>query len=192
MRADSIAFLLVGIGIGFGAMYPMMKKKAPEIVRAEPVPFVPSAAPGEPAPQPVDQRRVAQLEAAVKTNPKDFDSLIELGFMAFEQQNYQAAASWYEKALVVQPNDVGVRTDMGTALYNVGRTDDAIAEFRKSLDIEPTHPQALFNLGVVLLEEKNDKRGALQYFEKLVASHPEFPQTAMVKQQIEVLKEQTK
>ena len=193
MRATSLAFLLIGAGIGFGVMYSMMKDKAPEIVRAEPTPFVPPPNAAAPAAKPpIDQQRVAQLEKAVQTNPKDFDSLIELGFTYFEQQNFQQAVSWYTKALDVRPNDAGVRTDLGTALYNVGRVDDALVEFRKSLGYEPNQPQALFNLGAVLMEEKNDRKGALDAFEKLVASHPEFPQIAVVKQQIALLKEPQK
>ena len=190
MQAKSLAFLLIGIGIGFGAMYPLMKNRAPEIVRAEPTPFIPPPRAGQPAPPPVNRARLAQLQAAVETNPRDFDSLIELGFLNFEQQNFEQAVLWYTKALEVQPADVAVRTDLGTALYNVGKTDEAVAEFRKSLEYDPSHPQALFNLGVVLLEVKNDKQGALENFEKLVATHPEFPQVPLVKQQIEILKEQ--
>ena len=191
MQAKSLAFLLIGIGVGFGVMYPLMKDRAPDIVRAEPIPFVPSGSTAAaPAPPPLDRAHIAQLEARVQANPKDFDSMIELGFLHFEQQDFQEAANWYSKSLEVRPDDVGVRTDYGTALYNVGKTDEAVAQFRKSLEYEPTHPQALFNLGVVLLEVKNDKQGALENFEKLVAAHPEFPQVPLVKQQIEVLKEQ--
>ena len=194
MQAKSLAFLLIGIGVGFGSMYSFMKDRAPEIVRAEPTPFVPSGsgASQAPAAPPVDPAHFAQLEAKVQANPRDFDSLIELGFLHFEQQNFDQAANWYSKALDVRPDDVAVRTDYGTALYNVGKTDQAIAEFRKSLEYDPNHPQGLFNLGVVLLEVKNDKQGALENFEKLVAAHPEFPQVPLVKQQIELLKEQQK
>ena len=190
MRANSLAFLLIGIGIGFGAMYPFMKRKAPEIVRAEPVPFIPRSAPGESGPPPLDRGRLQQLQAAVQTNPRDFDSLVELGFINFEQQKFQEAVNWYTRALDVKPDDVGLRTDLGTALFNVGKTEEAEAQFRKSLEFEPTHPQALFNLGVVLLEVKKDKQGALQTFEKLVATHPEFPQVPLVKQQIEAIKQE--
>src|SRR5262249_16986873 len=128
---------------------------------------------------------------AVKTNPKDFDSLVELGFMEFDQQNYREAVNWYTKALDVH-DEPDVRTDLGTALYNTGRTDDAIAQFQQSLKADPTNGQTLFDIGVVLMEGKNDKRGALEYFEKLIAAHPDFPQAEIVKQQIERLKEQTK
>jgi tetratricopeptide (TPR) repeat protein len=191
MRSGSLAFLLIGIAIGFGAMYPFMKDRAPEIVRAEPVPFVPQSGDfGAPAPPPLDQQRVQQLRAQADRNPRDVESLIELGFLYFEQQNFEEAVNWYGRALEVDPNDVGVRTDMGTAMFNLGRVDDSIAEFRKSLQVDPTHPQALFNLGVVLLEAKDDKAGALENFEKLIAAHPDFPQAAVVKQQIELLKEQ--
>jgi len=193
MRANSLAFLLVGLGVGFGIMYPVMKRRAPEIVRAEPTPFVPapssSADLGIPAPPPLDVNRVKQLEDAIKKDPKDFDALTELGFLYFEQQQFDQAVAWYTKALQIKP-DVAVQTDLGTSLYNLGRIDEAIAEFRKSLAVDPTQAQALFNLGVVLMEKKNDKQGAIELFQKLVDSHPELPDIDIVRQQIETLKKE--
>src|SRR5262249_13437352 len=122
-------------------------------------------------------------------NPKNFEALVELGNMQFDQTDYDAAAGWYRKALEVRPAEVDVRTDLGTALYYSKHIEEALAELKKSLELNPTHPQTLFNLGVVLLDGKKDPQGAIDAWEKLVATNPDFPQLAIVKQQIAALRE---
>jgi cytochrome c-type biogenesis protein CcmH/NrfG len=191
MRANSLAFLLVGIGIGFAVMYKIMEPRAPDIIRPLPVwvqnPDSSSAAAAAP---PVDTARLQQLQEAVRKDPRDFDALVELGNLHFDQQNYDQAADDYKKALEVHPDEVSVRTDLGTALFYSKKVDEAIVELKKSLALNPTHPQTLFNLGVALLDGKKDSKGALEAWEKLVETNPDFPQIAIVKQQIAALKEQ--
>jgi len=191
MRTNSVAFLLVGFGLGFAAMFYFIKPRAAEIAKPLPV-FVSSnngssSAASRP---PLDTARLKQLEDAVKSDPKNVEALVELGNMQFDQQDYDAAASWYRKAIELKPQEVTVRTDLGTALFYSKHVDEALVELRKSLDLNPTHPQTLFNLGVVLLDGKKDPKGALEAWDKLVASNPDFPQLAIVKQQIALLREQ--
>ena len=85
-----------------------------------------------------------------------------------------------------------MRTDMGTAMFYENHYDDAIAEFQKTLKADKNNAQALFNLGVAMLHGKNDPKGALVYWEKLVETNPNHPQAAFVREQILKLKEQQK
>jgi len=188
MRAHSFIFLAAGFGVGFAAMYPWMSKRAPEIARPIPTFVRNMGSPAEPPAPPLDTARMRQLEETVSKDPKNFDALIELGNMHFDQRAYDKAAGLYKKGLEVQPGNVTLRTDLGTALFYSRRVDEAIVELRKSLELDPTHPQTLFNLGVALLEGKNDSKGALEAWEKLVAANPDFPQIAIVKQQIDALR----
>ena len=48
------------------------------------------------------------------------------------------------------------------------------------------------NLGVVFLHGKNDPENALQVWQKLVDTNPDFPKIDAVKQQIETLKQNLK
>ena len=89
-RGAAFAFLLVGAGVGFAAIYPWMHKRAPEL--AKPLPMLkPRSNSGEggasdPAkPPPLDTALLKQLEDKVKSNPKDIASLTELGGIQAEQ-----------------------------------------------------------------------------------------------------------
>jgi len=198
MRLQRWLFLLIGFAIGFGALYSWTKQRAPDVVRATPLPVDPnvptdlSAArsnSSEPSAPPVDMARVRELTAKIKQNPGDFDSIVELANLNFDQKNYTDAINLYKNALKIRP-DLQVQTDMGTAMFYQDRFDDAIAEFQSILEKDPKNAQALFNLGVTMLHGKNDPKRALEYWEKMIDANPDHPQAAFVKEQIQKLKKE--
>ena len=196
MRLQRWLFLLLGFAIGFGVLYTWTKQRAPDKVRAMPLPVDPNvptdlSAARESAP-PADMARVQELSAKIKQNPRDFDSIVELANLNFDQKNYGDAVNLYKTALEVRPDALNVRTDMGTAMFYQERFDDAIAEFQQVLQSDPKNAQALFNLGVTMLHGKNDPKRALEYWERMIAANPNHPQAAFVKEQIQKLKEQPK
>ncbi len=200
MRLQAWLFLIIGFAAGFGGLYTWTKQRAPDVVRATPLPVdpnVPTDLSGgrpstEPAAPPVDMARVRELTTKIKQNPKDFESIVELGNLNFDQKNYTDAINLYKKALEVRPDALNVRTDMGTAFFYQNRFDDAIEQFKETLKIDPNNAQALFNLGVAMLHGKNDAKGALEYWQKLIDTNPNHPQAVFVKEQIQKLKEQVK
>jgi cytochrome c-type biogenesis protein CcmH/NrfG len=201
MRLQRWLFLLIGFSIGFGVLYTWTKQRAPDVVRATPLPVDPNvptdlSGGGQPgaseAVPPVDTARLKELTSKIQQNPKDFDSIVELGNMNFDQRNYPDAISLYKKALEIRPDALTVRTDMGTAMFYAKRFDEGIASFQEVLKSDPKNAQALFNLGVTMLHGKNDPKAALQYWEKLIELNPDHPQAQFVKEQIQKIKEQQK
>src|SRR5215472_15665295 len=123
MRRDSFAFLIIGFTIGFVVFYLWTKQREPQIASAMPTRLLlPSNSPeGGPdtasqTPQ-VDPVEVQKLQDRVKADPKDFEALVSLGNVDFDQRNYPEAASYYTKALAVH-DDLNVRTDLGTMLFD--------------------------------------------------------------------------
>ena len=200
MRLQRWLFLLIGFAVGFGGLYSWTKERAPSVVRALPLevdPNVPTevsaanaASANEPPPPPVDMAKVKELTDKIKQNPKDFDSIVELGNINFDQKSYGDAISLYKKALEIRPDALNVRTDMGTAMFYLSKYDDAIAVFQDVLKSDPNNAQTLFNLGVAYLHGKNDAQRALEYWQKLIDTNPDHPQAAFVREQIKKLKEQ--
>ena len=125
MRAQAWIFLLVGFVIGFAGIYTWTRERAPAAVRAMPLPVDPnvptdlSAANNavEPPPPALDMKRVNELTSKIKQNPKDFDSIVELANIDFDQKQYDGAINLYKKALEIRPDALTVRTDMGTAMF---------------------------------------------------------------------------
>ena len=176
MNRDSVLLLMVGFLLGFLMTYLWVRDRdlGPIIIRD-------SAALAR---QPVRE----QLENQLASDPVNFQALLQMGNLHLNSENFPGAAEYYRRALDVSPDNVNVSTDLGTALYYANRIDEAVAAFEVSLSIEPDHPQSLFNMGVVLVEERNDKEGAIRLWERLVEANPGHPQVEMVKEEIARLK----
>ncbi len=108
---------------------------------------------------------------------------MKLGNLYYDSRQYPQAIELYERALKIHPDTADVRTDLGTAFWYTGDADKALAEFQKSLKINPNHPGTLFNMGIVKWQGKMDPSGAVQAWEDLLKRNPNYPQ----KQQIEEL-----
>lgn len=116
----------------------------------------------------------------LEANPKDINSLVGLGNLYFDYQQYGLAVNMYERALKIDPENTFVRTDLGVAYFNLGLHDIAIREFRKVLKENPKHVTAHYNLGIALWKGKGDLEGAKKEFQKCIELAPkdQLAQTA--------------
>jgi cytochrome c-type biogenesis protein CcmH/NrfG len=155
-----------------------------------------SARPGVGQQQPLDpnaQAALAQAAAplieAVNKDSKDFDSLVKLGNLYYDGQQFPSAIQYYERALTIHPDNPDVRTDMGTAYWYTGNAEKALAAMEASLKYRPGHPQTLFNLGWVRWQGKQDPKGAIEAWQQLLKANPDYPQKQQVEQYIAKAKE---
>jgi tetratricopeptide (TPR) repeat protein len=98
---------------------------------------------------------VQLLMRANQLRPDSLDAIIALGNANFDANNFEIAEKWYTAALVKNPKDINVRTDLGlTFLFrDQPDVDRAIQEFRRSLEIDPRHEQTLQNMTVALIKK---------------------------------------
>jgi tetratricopeptide (TPR) repeat protein len=123
------------------------------------------------------------LEFLLRANqlqPDNLEPVVALGNVNYDTGNYQAAEKWYTAALAKTPNDINVRTDLGLTflLRNPPDNERALAEFRRSLQLDPNHEPTLQNM-VVALTRKGDKteaRATLAKLESLNPANPALPQ----------------
>lgn len=125
---------------------------------------------------------VQPLLERLKDNPSDPELLANIGNQYYDHQDYGKAVDYYEKSLTIRPEDVNVRTDMGTAIWYAGNPERAIQEYETSLKYQPNHAQTLFNMGIVKWQGEHDGRAALESWQKLLAADPEYPDRQKVEQ----------
>ena len=73
----------------------------------------------------------------------------------------------------------------GEAYYNLGRPEDALREYRKSLEADPNHQPTIFNSIVVQLDGTHDLAGAQQAWERLNKMNPSYPGLDNMKKRLE-------
>lgn len=148
-----------------------------------------SVQPSDPNAQAVLAQAAAPLLEAVNKDPDDFDSLVKLGNLYYDGQQFPSAIQYYERALALHPDNADVRTDMGTAYWYTGNSETAVVAMETSLKYRPNHPQTLFNLGWVRWQGKQDPKGAIAAWEQLLKTNPDYPERQKVEQYIAKAKE---
>ena len=120
--------------------------------------------------------------------PESHEDFVKLGNTNMDSGRYDDAIKYYTKALDIQPENVNVRTDMGTCYRRTGRPDRAVEEYKKSLTFQPDHTNTLANLGIVLAYDLNDIDGAVKAWEKYLQSASPGRRTDMIFSKLQELK----
>lgn len=153
---------------------------------------VATASPGATAPVAlVNEQELQSWRNILASDPKNVHANVQLADRLYDAGRYTEAIPYYQQAFSGDSKNVNVSTDLATALFYAGRADDALAQFDKSLALDPKHPQTLFNLGIVKRDAKNDPKGAIAAWERLLLSAPDYADAAKVKTMVAGLKQRT-
>jgi eukaryotic-like serine/threonine-protein kinase len=95
---------------------------------------------------------LALLRRAQEAFPGDFWINHDLGMALQDGQppQYDEAIRFLTVAAALRPNSPGVCLNLGGALFNRGRVEEAAAAFRKALALRPGYAMAHHNLGLAL------------------------------------------
>lgn len=129
------------------------------------------------------QEQITTLKAAIKENPKDIPSLVQLGNVYYDSGKFKEAILYYQKSLELDSKNYEVMTDMGSAYFALNNLDKALEVFQKVNQERPDHAMAWFNLGVVY-KAKGDTQNMRFAWERYLALEPTGEQADMVRQEL--------
>lgn len=147
------------------------------------------------------------LESTLKDDPNNVGILTQIGNLYYDwgqdEVNKKAGAAqpgdkwakavdYYKHALEIQPGNVNVRVDMANLLGFLGRTDEAIGQYRLAIKTDPKHPQARINLILALGQQKRDYKAALSEYDALLKVIPEAKDNPGLKQEVDGFREAMK
>lgn len=81
-------------------------------------------------------------------------TLKEQGNTAFKQQDYQSASMSYQQAVADSPNFVDAWSNLGLCYKKLNNMPLAIDAFFKTIELQPSHKKALYNL-ISIIRENN-------------------------------------
>jgi tetratricopeptide (TPR) repeat protein len=148
------------------------------------VPPLPSDAPAQAATF-ADDRALRGYRDILERDPKNFQAAVNAGNLLYDARRYQEAVPFYLRAHALNPTDVNVSTDLGTALWYSGKPDEALAQYARSLAVDPDHAQTLFNGGIVKAEGKGDYRGAVAGWQRLLDRNRSYSGASIVRNMID-------
>jgi tetratricopeptide (TPR) repeat protein len=135
---------------------------------------------------PVDSAAlIKQMEDLAAQNPKDPEVRLKLANILYDQKQYSQSIGWYQRALEIEPKNVNARTDLGTAYFYIGRPQDALEQYRQSLEMDPKHEPTLLNSIVVNLEGTHDFAAAQRAWDRLHKLNPNQPALASLKEKLD-------
>jgi len=88
-------------------------------------------------------------------------------------KQYETAAKYYEKAIVIDPNYYKAYYNLGGSLHEMGKLNAAIKSFEKALSIKPDYAEAHNNLGNVF-KELDQFDDAIKSFRKATEIKPDY------------------
>lgn len=127
------------------------------------------------------EKALPVLIRAYGLDATDYDVIVglgntyyDIGYFGKDNASFERSREFYNKALAKRPDDIEVRTDLGLTYFLQAPPDYsmAIAEFEKSLAINPKHEKTL---SFAALAMKNQNKDAAKYSNALRTVNPNSP-----------------
>lgn len=118
-------------------------------------------------------KAIANLEAAVTTNPDNFENWVQLGNLYFDSDHPEKAIPAYEKALELHSGNANIYTDLGVMYRRIDQPKKAVEAFDHAIAKDANHIHSRFNKGIVLMYDLDDPAGAIASWEEILKIDPE-------------------
>ncbi|MEM2142569.1 MAG: tetratricopeptide repeat protein [Candidatus Thorarchaeota archaeon] len=114
------------------------------------------------------------LNIAIDINPDSISALNHVGDICYESDNYLRAVEFYEMSLAKKPEQKEILFRCATALWFVGRWNEAIPILERYVQLVQDDPKGWNNLGIALREKGHIKR-AIESLNKALSLDPDNP-----------------
>lgn len=86
-------------------------------------------------------------------NPSDPQLLQAAGLVAKRMGDFRGAEEFFRELTRLESNSAAAFTNLGNIFFSTQRLDEAIAAYKKAIDLDPSQAEAHYNLGQVYLQK---------------------------------------
>jgi tetratricopeptide (TPR) repeat protein len=136
----------------------------------------------------IDTAKVADLMAQYQANPTDVSTLLALADEFYAGQQYSDAATWLDKALAIEPDNVQGLLARGAVSFNLDDLPAAEATWNKVVVLAPDNQEVHYDLGFLYLNQTTpDWDGVQREWAKVIAIDPTTSLAQLVQQHLDSL-----
>ena len=119
---------------------------------------------------------VAQYQRAIERSPQSVEAHNNLGIALAANGDTAGAIAAFRAALALDEGSVHAHRNLGNILIDTGGARaEGITHLERAVALAPSEPEAVYDLGTVLLEDQNFA-GAAARFEAALQIRPEWPE----------------
>ena len=108
----------------------------------------------------------------IEIDPEDEKRLATLALCYQHLKDFKASEETYKKALTIKPDYAEAHINLGSALTEQGKVEEAIEAYNKALAIKPDYAEAYYNMGVTL-QAQGKLEEAIEAYNKALAIKPD-------------------
>jgi tetratricopeptide (TPR) repeat protein len=122
------------------------------------------------------QEYAGDYTSAISTLKKEYDEKgyevnLRLGYLHYMAGLFTESITYYQKAMNLMPMSIEAKLGFVLPASALGNWTQVENQYKKILEIDPSHAQTNYRLGLILYGKK-DYQTAYRYFEKVVNQYP--------------------
>jgi tetratricopeptide (TPR) repeat protein len=111
-------------------------------------------------------KAIANFRRAVENDPDLFEARMNWASLALNFRDYASAEQNLRAVLTAQPKNYDAAIGLGVALRGQKKVDEAEQQYLAASKLDPSRPDAFFNLGLLYQEYKGSDRPVLEQAQK--------------------------
>jgi len=120
--------------------------------------------------------------------PGQYEPALETAVVLFGMGQFGEALAWAGQAVTIRPQAAEALNLRGLCQYHLGNSGEARNDFRAALVVAPDYPAPHLNIANILVEQE-DRAGAIRELETFLRLTPDFEQQALVRENLERLRQ---
>lgn len=112
-------------------------------------------------PIPAPQRPIRQKGEVRKEEVDSAFPFLEVAYNALRAEDFDKAIAYFNQAVAASPNRTDIRKDLGYTYYKVGSDDQALQQFQRVTQLDPTDYQSALEVAFVTYQSPDPGQLAL-------------------------------